>query len=98
MKIVDLAASLVPGAAHEIVGIRPGEKLHEVMITEDDARMTLELDDRYAICPGIADWRDDHLRKLGARPVEDGFRYSSDGNKEWLDAKSLADIINRKAA
>jgi UDP-N-acetylglucosamine 4,6-dehydratase len=98
MKIVDLAASIAPGVPHEVVGIRPGEKLHEVMITDDDARMTLELDDRYAICPGIADWQDDHLRVLGARPVEDGFRYSSDRNKEWLDGKSLADIINRKAA
>jgi UDP-N-acetylglucosamine 4,6-dehydratase len=98
MKIVDLAASLVPGVPHEIVGIRPGEKLHEVMITEDDARMTLELDDRYVICPAIADWEDDHLKALGAKPVVDDFRYSSDRNKEWLDGKSLTDIINRKAA
>jgi UDP-N-acetylglucosamine 4,6-dehydratase len=98
MKIVDLATSLVPGVPHEIVGIRPGEKLHEVMITEDDARMTLELDDRYVICPAIADWEDDHLKALGAKPVVDDFRYSSDRNKEWLDGKSLTDIINRKAA
>jgi UDP-N-acetylglucosamine 4,6-dehydratase len=98
MKIVDLATSLVPGVPHEIVGIRPGEKLHEVMITEDDARMTLELDDRYVICPAIADWEDDHLKALGARPVVDDFRYSSDRNKEWLDGKALTDIINRKAA
>jgi UDP-N-acetylglucosamine 4,6-dehydratase len=98
MKIVDLATSLVPGVPHEIVGIRPGEKLHEVMITEDDARMTLELDDRYVICPTIADWEDDHLKALGAKPVADDFRYSSDRNQEWLDGKSLTDIINRKAA
>jgi UDP-N-acetylglucosamine 4,6-dehydratase len=98
MKIIDLAASLVPGVPYEVVGIRPGEKLHEVMITEDDARMTLELDDRYAICPAIEGWKTDHLTALGARPVEDGFRYSSDHNKEWLDGKSLADILGRKAA
>jgi UDP-N-acetylglucosamine 4,6-dehydratase len=98
MKIVDLATSLVPGVPHEIVGIRPGEKLHEVMITEDDARMTIELDDRYVICPAIADWEDDHLKALGAKPVVEDFRYSSDRNKEWLDGKSLRDIINRKAA
>jgi UDP-N-acetylglucosamine 4,6-dehydratase/5-epimerase len=98
MKLVDLAASLAPGIPHEIVGIRPGEKLHEVMITEDDARMTLELDDRYAICPPAEGWRDDHLQAFGAKAVADGFRYSSDRNQEWLDGKSLADIVNRKAA
>ena len=51
MRIVDLATAMAPDMPHEIVGIRPGEKLHEVMITEDDARTTLELDDRYVICP-----------------------------------------------
>jgi len=98
MKIVDLAKMIAPGISHETVGIRPGEKLHEVMITEDDARMTLELEDRYAICPSIQDWASDHLKSLGAKPVEDGFRYSSERNPEWLDGKSLADIIKRKAA
>ena len=53
MKIVDLAHAVAPGLPHEIVGIRPGEKLHEVMITEDDAHMTVQFDDRYAICPAM---------------------------------------------
>jgi UDP-N-acetylglucosamine 4,6-dehydratase len=68
------------------------------MITEDDARMTVELEDRYAICPPIVGWERDHLDKLGAKPVADGFRYSSDHNTEWLDGGVLADLIKRKAA
>jgi UDP-N-acetylglucosamine 4,6-dehydratase/5-epimerase len=98
MRIVDLAETIMPGVPHEIIGIRPGEKLHEVMITEDDARMTLELEDRYAICPAIPGWKSDHLKGLGAKSVEDEFRYSSDSNKDWLDGKSLTELVSRKAA
>lgn len=98
MKIVDLAHALAPGVPHEVVGIRPGEKLHEVMITEDDARMTLQLEDRYAICPARAGWKRDHLDAAGAKAVADGFRYSSDQNAEWLDGGSLMGMIERKAA
>jgi UDP-N-acetylglucosamine 4,6-dehydratase len=98
MKIVDLAKAIAPGIPHEIVGVRPGEKLHEVMVTEDDARMTLELDDRYVICPPSAGWARDHLLNRGAKPAPDGFRYSSDLNAEWLDDTSLNDMIRRKAA
>ncbi len=98
MRMVDLARTVAPNLPHEIVGIRPGEKLHEVMITEDDARMTVELDDRYVICPGLQDWSRDHLDRLGARPVAEGFRYSSDQNAEWLDGPGLVNLIGRKAA
>jgi UDP-N-acetylglucosamine 4,6-dehydratase len=98
MRMVDLARTVAPSLPHDIVGIRPGEKLHEVMITEDDARMTVELDDRYVICPGLQDWSRDHLDRLGARPVAEGFRYSSDQNAEWLDGPSLVELIGRKAA
>jgi UDP-N-acetylglucosamine 4,6-dehydratase/5-epimerase len=98
MKIVDLAHALAPGLPHEVVGIRPGEKLHEVMITEDDARMTVQLDDRYAICPPMSGWERGHLDAAGAKPVIDGFRYSSDANVEWLDGGSLIGMIERKAA
>jgi len=98
MKIVDLAHALAPGLPHEIVGIRPGEKLHEVMITEDDARMTVQLDDRYVICPPVSGWERGHLDPAGAKSVADGFRYSSDQNAEWLDGGSLIGMIERKAA
>jgi UDP-N-acetylglucosamine 4,6-dehydratase len=97
MRLIDLAHAVAPGLSHKIVGIRPGEKLHEVMVTEDDARMTLELDDRYVICPNLLDWSASHLEQLGARPVAEGFRYSSDLNNEWLDSTSLAALVARKA-
>lgn len=98
MKMTELARAMAPGLPHEIVGIRPGEKLHEVMITEDDARLTLELDDRYVICPQNPHWQKDHLVKLGAKPVAEDFRYSSEINTEWLDAANLNGLIGRKAA
>ena len=98
MRMVDLARTVAPSLPHDIIGIRPGEKLHELMITEDDARMTVELEDRYVICPGLRDWSREHLDKLGARPVAEGFRYSSDQNAEWLDGPSLVELIGRKAA
>jgi UDP-N-acetylglucosamine 4,6-dehydratase len=97
MRMVDLARAMAPGLPHEIVGIRPGEKIHEVMITEDDARMTLELPDRYVICPSSAAWKRNHLEALGAKPVAEGFRYSSDLNAEWLEGSALTDLIARKA-
>jgi UDP-N-acetylglucosamine 4,6-dehydratase len=98
MRIVDLAQALAPGLPHQIVGIRPGEKLHEVMITEDDARMTVQLDGRYVICPARPGWKRDHLDAAGAKPVADGFRYSSDQNAEWLDGGALMGMIEQKAA
>lgn len=98
MRIIELAEYLAPNLPHRTVGIRPGEKLHEVMITEDDARMTVELDDRYAICPMIQDWSRAHLVQYGARPVVEGFRYSSDLNTQWLDAEGLAVLLGRAPA
>jgi len=97
MNIADLARVMAPDMPHEIVGIRPGEKLHEVMITEDDARMTVELDDRFVICPTLPAWKSDHLDAIGAKTVEDNFRYSSDRNPEWLDAAGLNEMITSKA-
>jgi UDP-N-acetylglucosamine 4,6-dehydratase len=93
MRIADLARALAPKLPHEVVGVRPGEKIHEVMITEDDARMTVELPDRYVICPPDTHWKRDHLDTLGAKPVPDGFRYSSDINTEWLEDSALTDMI-----
>jgi UDP-N-acetylglucosamine 4,6-dehydratase len=98
MRIVDLARAIAPSLSHEIVGIRPGEKLHEVMITEDDARLTVELDDRYVICPTLPGWTAAHLDRFGARPVSEGFRYSSDRNQEWLEGAAIDTFIGRRAA
>ena len=93
MRIVELAKAMAPNARHETIGIRAGEKLHEVIITEDDARMTLELNDRYVICPSLNNWTDEHLVEAGARPVNESFRYSSERNVEWLDPAGLAELM-----
>ena len=87
-----------PECEIEVVGIRPGEKLHEVMITEDDARLTTELSDSYVICQPFPDWSSTHLVAYGAKSMNEGFSYSSDRNSEWLDGSALNDLICRKAA
>ena len=92
MKITDLAAAMSPGGKVKIIGIRPGEKLHEVMITEDDARNTVEFSDRYVIEPNPIGWTG-HVLRDGAAPVEDGFRYASDNNTEWLDDAGLHELV-----
>ena len=86
MKIVDLAEAVAPGAPTTEMGIRPGEKLHEEMISLDDARRTLRIGDRYVVLPTIANW--------GFTPPEgeslpDGFAYQSDSNDQWLDAAAI---------
>jgi UDP-N-acetylglucosamine 4,6-dehydratase len=97
MKVVDLAAAIAPGLAHRVVGIRPGEKLHEVMITEDDARNTIELADRYIIEPSFAFWSRESYVRSGAKAVPEMFRYASDSNSQWLDAASLRKLIGDAA-
>jgi UDP-N-acetylglucosamine 4,6-dehydratase/5-epimerase len=97
MRIVDLARTMAPGLPHDIVGIRPGEKLHELLTTEDDARMMVEFDDRYVILSPLLQLPDVHLNVRGAKPVPEGFRYSSDLNPEWLDEAALARLIANQA-
>ena len=97
MRIVDVAHAIAPRLPQEMVGIRPGEKLHEVMITEDDARMTVELDDRYVILPPITSFDSNYLKATAARPVGEGFQYSSNTNSEWLDSTSMAKLVRLKA-
>jgi len=95
MKIVDVAEAIAPGMPQRIVGIRPGEKLHEVMVPDDDARTTAELSDRYAIEPAFAEWTRRSFLELGATAVSDGFRYSSDTNTDWLDKKGLLNLLEK---
>lgn len=92
-KITELANVMAPGMPHKVVGIRPGEKLHEVMITEDDARGTLELSDRYLIQPWFNSWDSTLYLAAGAKPVADGFRYSSDTNPAWLNDGEIAGML-----
>ena len=97
MKVSDLARAIAPDLPHHVVGIRPGEKLHEVMITEDDARTTVVLHDRYVIEPAFATWTRTSYRDNGGAPVENRFRYASDTNSEWLDADSLKALLAESA-
>ena len=95
MKITELANCMAPDMPLKVIGIRPGEKLHEVMITEDDALNTLELDDRFIIQPAFAFWSDESYTKNGAVPVHDGFRYASDNNTEWLKKEHMLAIFEQ---
>jgi len=96
MRIVDLASAVAPTCKQEIVGVRPGEKLHEILITRDDARNTLEFGRFYVIQPGIHMWDYDESPNYGGeegKPVAAQFEYTSDGNSEWLEPKQLLAAI-----
>jgi UDP-N-acetylglucosamine 4,6-dehydratase len=96
MRITDIAATIAPDLPWQIVGIRPGEKLHEVMITADDSRHTVELPDRYVIEPAFVWWRHKAYQDLGARSTSDGFCYASDTNTQWLTVQKLAELLARE--
>ena len=91
LRIADLATALLPDAKPRIVGIRPGEKLHEVMITEDDSRSTREFEDRYTILPSFLD-PGAAMRAQGTA-IADGFIYASNTNAEWLDVAAIRRMI-----
>jgi UDP-N-acetylglucosamine 4,6-dehydratase/5-epimerase len=94
MKITDVATTIAPGVSHREIGIRPGEKLHEVMITADDARSTYELKDRFVIEPAqLAWWVPGRYAQLGAERVSEDFTYSSESNMEWLTPEKLRQLI-----
>ena len=89
MRVVDIASAVAPQARQEIVGIRPGEKVHEQMIGVDDAHYTYEYADYYKILPAIHDWSSDPARTNGGRQVAPGFSYASDTNPEWMTVDAL---------
>jgi len=96
MKVVDVARAVAPDAELEVVGVRPGEKLHEILITRDDANNTLEFDDFYIICPVLQWW--DGLAANGkwgksGHPVPEGFQYSSNLNDRWLDIEGFRKLM-----
>jgi len=98
MKITDMAKALAPNLPFDIVGIRPGEKLHEIMCPSDDSHLTLEFDDHYVIKPTIMfttktnDYGMNKLGEVGIK-VTQGFEYNSGNNKQWLDTNNLMDMI-----
>jgi UDP-N-acetylglucosamine 4,6-dehydratase len=91
--IPQLATLVSPGSRQHVVGIRPGEKLHETMIPADDAHCTVELEDRYVILQSFATAARDAYLHRGALPVADGFSYSSDTNPEKLDGRGLQTLL-----
>jgi len=93
MKVIDIAQAMAPNLSTHIVGIRPGEKLHETMITEEDARAALELPDRYVIRSMLyGDQREYHAEEVA---VAENFRYSSDTNPEQLDKDGIVQLLSR---
>jgi UDP-N-acetylglucosamine 4,6-dehydratase len=94
MRIIDLARAVAPECDTRIVGIRPGEKLHEVLLPEDESRQTLEFEQHYAVFPSHDMWRfqEAMLRTRGA-PCADGFRYASDTNPAWLSMDDLRRLL-----
>jgi len=96
MKITELAKAMAPNLPQKIIGIRPGEKLHEIMCPADDSHLTLELDDHYVIQPTIqfADRADFSINRLGekGKPVKHGFEYNSGNNSEWLTHEEFLEL------
>jgi UDP-N-acetylglucosamine 4,6-dehydratase len=93
VKVVDLARAIAPQAKLEVIGIRPGEKLHEVLIHEDEARLSVALDEMYIVQPTTVSWFGREWNQRG-KPLPEGFRYSSETNPEWLDVEQIRSIVN----
>ena len=91
MKLTDLVEAIAPGAPIIEIGIRPGEKLHEEMISPDDSRRTLKLDNRFLVMPIVAEWG---YKAPSGESVVDGFSYRSDNNDLWLTPKQLTEMIS----
>lgn len=95
MKVTDIARAVAPDARHEIIGIRPGEKLHEQMIGSEDALYTYEYADHYKILPAIYKWSEDPERINGGEKVAPDFTYCSDSNTDWMSIDTLRVWIER---
>ena len=92
-KITDLAEAMAPGIKTVETGIRPGEKLHEVMVTAEDSMTTFEYDKHYIIYPQMF-WQDSKRPEPTGKPVEEGFYYSSGNNTEWLSVEQIRELLN----
>ena len=93
MTVSDLARAMAPKAKIEYIGIRPGEKLHEALISEDEARTVVELDDMYVVQPAEAMWFGREWSSIG-KPLPDGFHYISNSNDDWLTVEQIKEIIS----
>jgi UDP-N-acetylglucosamine 4,6-dehydratase len=90
MRVTDVAAAIAPDAERRIIGVRPGEKLHEVLLTEDEARHSVETSFGYVIEPEYASWP---RQRVEGERLADGFRYTSDTNVEWMTVDDLKEIV-----
>ncbi len=93
MRVDDIASVIAPDATQKIVGIRPGEKMHEQMIGVEDAPFTFEYDEHFKILPNIHDWNASSERIKNGKPVAEDFVYSSDNNAEWMKPEELGDWV-----
>jgi UDP-N-acetylglucosamine 4,6-dehydratase/5-epimerase len=95
IKIMDLARAIGPDCEYRTIGIRPGEKLHELLIAGDEAHLTLEYDDYYIIRPHSPVWSNQyHAEKKEGEQCQDGFSYSSEANEWWLEEHGLEDLVS----
>ena len=90
MKVIDLARTISPVAKLEYVGIRPGEKLHEQMIGQEDSFYTYEYEEHYKILPAINEWSTCPKRIKDGKKVSEGFSYTSDNNGHWMSSAELS--------
>jgi len=87
-KITGLAQVIAPSVEWDVIGIRPGEKLHELLIHEDEARSTIELEDMFVVQPSVGSWFGYDWQEKG-KPLPDGYRYASNTNPLWLDESQI---------
>lgn len=92
MKMVNLAHAVAPGAEIKIIGIRPGEKIHELLISEDEARSAVELEDMFVVQPAAALWFGHGWTDSG-KPLPDGYHYASDNNQDWLTLEEIQAMV-----
>lgn len=95
MRLTDLAQAVAPNLPHKIIGVRPGEKIHEQMISSEDAHTTYEYPDYFKILPAIHGWSDSKARIKDGVKVPEGFVYSSDTNTEWMSIESLQEWMRQ---
>jgi UDP-N-acetylglucosamine 4,6-dehydratase len=96
MRLLDLAETIAPGCDVEYIGIRPGEKLHEVLVSDDESRNTLETEEMFVIQPAHPWWKAENW--MHATKLPEGFRYSSDTNERWLTRQELEELMAPEAA
>ena len=95
MKVIDIANTINSSAKLNIIGIRPGEKLHEEMVSNDDANFTYEYDEYYKILPAINDWHLDKVRIKKGKKVSKDFSYTSKNNNDWMTKEELKNWIEK---